>query len=1033
MLSGKTFPTKTLLRYFLLALFLLVAFPFVFYKQPESGLDPSWNIALHLAIKYDLIFGKDFVFTYGPLGFLCTRLPIAVPKIVYILFDLFFLFNFLFVLHELFKREIKITTCLFLAATFVIVAYEATEQWYFFFYLFYLFSFHSNPSKLFYLIFAAILAILCFYIKLSLGIIAIVIFAATILFMGFRKKITWKQGALILVIFSVILSVSTYLLNVDFTSYVLTSLQIINAYNDAMYRVGEPEFIPFLYAGLSIVICFILLVAIRFAVTLHQRKFISSLDEFFVFGIVALFIFVLFKNGFVRTDGHNYYFFRGILFAVSLVYLFASSNGGQKWVAGFCWIVIVISLWAVNSLPGSFKPVTRLYTFSIFPIKLNEVKEYFINFERYRKDLDFSSSFKNDSLKASVRKSTVDVVPAEISQIYFNDLHYNPRPVIQSYSAYNGFLDSLNNQKYESPDRPDYILFSFGSIDDRYPFFDETRTKLAILNNYHFKKEIGDQILLAKSEKPRKLTTGKTESRYACLGKEILVPRTSSLQFTRIQVDYSFWGKLKRLFFRPPGLLITFTLSNGDTFTYRAVTTLLSGGVIVNKFIDTTEEFRLLMLAGGTLNTNVKKIQFSEANGTGGFNEKIKLITTHYSMNDGLNALRHEDSLKIQSLYAKFKPSIRHDSSIQNDSVRLHIESLNTHSQFIQIAGWAFLEKRDDSSYRTSILLESNGLVYELPTKSKNRPDLSLYFNRDDLGSAGFSATGTKNILPPGYYRIGVRIDDSIGATKAIAYSDREVVIPKTPRVDKVENIQVTENPKEFMLSVDMIDDDDEQVTMSGWAAVKGQDSKKLKTHLLLISETETFRVSTEQTMRPDVASYLKDPQHLYSGYSVTFPTEKLPKGIYRIGLQGTIEKNQPLTSLTDKVLRHNMTNYQVPHKVEMPDQGEFPKSIDQAVDSAEFYIISGWAAPVQSDFKGYTIQLILKSKGNIYACDTESRIRKDVTAFFKNQYNLDDCGFAAKIKKDILPSGKYEIGIYLHRANEKGLVQLVGKSFTQD
>ena len=433
------------------------------------------------------------------------------------------------------------------------------------------------------------------------------------------------------------------------------------------------------------------------------------------------------------------------------------------------------------------------------------------------------------------------------------------------------------------------------------------------------------------------------------------------------------------------------------------------------------------MLTGGTLNTNVKKIQFSEADGTGGFKEKIKLITTHYSLNDDKNAFRG-DSLKIQSLYARFKPSLLGESLTKNDSIRLHIESLNTHSQFIQIAGWAFLEKRSQSSNRTSILLESDGHVYELPTESKSRPDLSLYFNREDLGSSGFSATGTKNVLLPGTYRIGVRIADSLGRTKAIAYSDREAVIPRIPQIEKIEKIQAAENPKEFMLSVDMIDEYDEQVSLSGWAAIKDQDSKKLKTYVLLVSETETFRVSTEQTMRPDVASFLKDPQYLYSGYSVTFPKEKLPKGIYRIGLQGISEHNQPVNSISDKVLRHSIANYQVPFKAEMPDPGDFPKAVDQAVDSAEFYTISGWAAPAQSDFAGYVVQLILKSEKNVFACDTESRIRKDVTSYFKNQYNLDNCGFTAKIKKDVLPGGKYEIGIYLHRVNEKGSVQFIGK-----
>ena len=136
---------------------------------------------------------------------------------------------------------------------------------------------------------------------------------------------------------------------------------------------------------------------------------------------------------------------------------------------------------------------------------------------------------------------------------------------------------------------------------------------------------------------------------------------------------------------------------------------------------------------------------------------------------------------------------------------------------------------------------------------------------------------------------------------------------------------------------------------------------------------------------------------------------------------------------MSDKVLRHKITDYHVPHVAEMPDLGEFTKGVDQAIDSAEFYTISGWAAPVQSNFAGYTIQLILKSEKNVFVCDTDRLIRKDVTAYFKNQFNLDDCGFAAKIKKDELPKGKYEIGIYLHRSSEKGHVQFIGKFLVRD
>ena len=37
---------------------------------PDSGLDPSWVVGLNLAFLENLQFGKDIIFTFGPLGFL---------------------------------------------------------------------------------------------------------------------------------------------------------------------------------------------------------------------------------------------------------------------------------------------------------------------------------------------------------------------------------------------------------------------------------------------------------------------------------------------------------------------------------------------------------------------------------------------------------------------------------------------------------------------------------------------------------------------------------------------------------------------------------------------------------------------------------------------------------------------------------------------------------------------------------------------------------------------------------------------------
>src|SRR5208283_1450346 len=71
----------------LLALAACVSLPAVFTVAPGVGLDPSWQLSLALASSGGKVFGREFVFTYGPLGWLFCRL--AVSKMGLLLYDAF--------------------------------------------------------------------------------------------------------------------------------------------------------------------------------------------------------------------------------------------------------------------------------------------------------------------------------------------------------------------------------------------------------------------------------------------------------------------------------------------------------------------------------------------------------------------------------------------------------------------------------------------------------------------------------------------------------------------------------------------------------------------------------------------------------------------------------------------------------------------------------------------------------------------------------------------------------------------------------
>ena len=68
---------------------------------------------------------------------------------------------------------------------------------------------------------------------------------------------------------------------------------------------------------------------------------------------------------------------------------------------------------------------------------------------------------------------SVDIYPWGQSFLLARDMDYRPRPVIQSYLAYTQKLEELNAAHLRGKNAPDWIFFSFGTIDDRYTSLDD--------------------------------------------------------------------------------------------------------------------------------------------------------------------------------------------------------------------------------------------------------------------------------------------------------------------------------------------------------------------------------------------------------------------------------------------------------------------------------------------------------------------------------------------------------------------------------
>jgi hypothetical protein len=762
------------IRYFLFAFILFLVFPQAYYFEPLSGLDPSYIIATHLAYKYNLVFGKDIVFPFGPLAILDDRFPIAISRWVFLLFDGYFLLSLFLLLKAVIQKRTGYGPIVFLLLAVLLALNEPPFQWFFLLFVFYLFSFLKEPSGILPITQVGLLSLICLFYKVNLGIPAVFLFVVMLHYMVFRRRISLLRYAIILCSYLGCLLFLVWLLRVDLKGYIAGSLELIDAYSDAMFMPAG-HYTLFLIGALLI----FLLVFSRwvYLLVLYRRmqREREGADELIVYGVTAFLLFILYKSGFVRMDNyHMSHFFHIAALITAGLYVFSLPGPSRKRASVYCWVILGICIAAANTIPRLEHPYFSGDLLRHFSIR--KIGNYFQGIEDFDKASATAQGSAND-LKKIIGEHTVDIIPTEISEIYFAGLRYDPRPVIQSYSAYNTYLDSLNYRKYLSPAAPDYVLFSLESIDHRYAFFDESRTKMAIFSHYRVAGEVGGDLLLKKAA----LIPLRKEAEDAIdgqLGSDIPVDSRYDLQYSRIFVRYSLWGKIKRFLYQPPALTITFLLDNGDSVTYPAISTMLEDGIILNKYVDILQDFRLLIQSGGRAGAAIKQIRIDEDPDNKGFEREIRMANSYYSFPVKPEPEHREDSLGVAAIIREndsYIPSPVDPAGYKPDSFRCSIETLRTYSPLIRIQGWAEREIAGEDHTTLNAVLRKGDTVYELPSEKYYRADVKdLAAN---AAGGGFISRVSRVQLPAGNYQIGIVIADTVSRKRWIRYTDRRIVI----------------------------------------------------------------------------------------------------------------------------------------------------------------------------------------------------------------------------------------------------------------
>jgi hypothetical protein len=344
----------------------------------------------------------------------------------------------------------------------------------------------------------------------------------------------------------------------------------------------------------------------------------SSAGSRLLFALSVPFLFISYKAGFVREDGHVFIFFGAwSLFCLLFQAVIGHSPRTRKLkrklkrklerakIIAFSLAVILLAS-AVNSLYGASQPGLVQSNFNS-PIAFtanisdfvqsvyapSQLQSLIQNLQlvaqpstaqaRYNGTVVAARSaypLSNETI-AMLRGHTVDVLPWDFSLAYVYGLQWDPAPVFQSYSAYTPYLDEVNARHYTSPGSPDFVLYTWEDLDGRDPFFDEPLAFMALVCNYKLVGNDSQFFILQRNSN----ACGSSElmsAQEVSFDQPVCVPTSQTPVIARVFIESSWFGVVAGLAYKIPDVTIQLQYSNGQWENHRLVVATAADGLLLS-------------------------------------------------------------------------------------------------------------------------------------------------------------------------------------------------------------------------------------------------------------------------------------------------------------------------------------------------------------------------------------------------------------------------------------------------------------------
>lgn len=584
----------------------LVTFSMLPFLAIETGLDPSWRLALNEAATGQVRFGAELAFTYGPLGYLLRPIaefgtvPDAIAFSVLVHLALWLLaveawqrwgttlglvtFALMALLggavgsseHDFTAERPLLVLQLLMGAS---VALEPNGRW------------RAGKAALF----GASVGPFAL-VKFTLALSALGTLVAALLVAALRHRARgWHAvgpAALGFAAGAALVGVLGFASPADAVAWLRGAIEVASGYSEAMTNGGP---VVQLVAALA------LLAALALAGVAGLRLAWPTAAVALVSLPLA---FLAFKHGFVRQDGHVFAFFPLFVILFGALTLFARTRievavfallGGA---AAAAWVAVApqdVARWDWLWARLSAAPARPAAAFVLDQRSRERTLDGLLS----RSERELATQRLPEGWLAQMRGKRVMVVPWELTLCRANGLSCVYPRALQLYSAYTRHLDEWTAGGLAGPERPDYVLASFAEIDGRHPWFGAPATWITILRGYELLVSDAERnlFLLRRRSASPPATEVFGELRPDDEGWYVFDPVPGDW-LAAVEMELTALGRLRRLVYRVEPVYAEVEFADGRRDALRMVPATAGSGLLLGNLPVTVPQAQAVLKGG---------------------------------------------------------------------------------------------------------------------------------------------------------------------------------------------------------------------------------------------------------------------------------------------------------------------------------------------------------------------------------------------------------------------------------------------------